>query len=268
MDDEEIRCPPTTHLVASVDDLTDMLDFDSADIDGMDDDAGEEQELVPTGHWTTTSPHDIYMVNTPKENDDEEREETTEDDPSKKQTKHRHRRRSKSCLGKNSDNSARENNTPVDSRGKNDHIALAAEHDEAASGEHSTDPTSEHGDAEDNPHQTPSGEENSPDEDAHIILERHLEQENLRSRLIGTTRSLKKQKQRLKAAQNTLNNRWNKMLDTEEKYGGSRHTKSYPKCKLLPEFDDEALEPIQPKNKTADQADCQDPDSMSHRSSL
>ena len=40
--DEEIRCPPTTHLVASVDDLTDMLDFDSANNDGMDDDAGEE----------------------------------------------------------------------------------------------------------------------------------------------------------------------------------------------------------------------------------
>ena len=45
------------------------------------------------------------------------------------------------------------------------------------------------------------------------------------------------------------------MLDTEEKYGGSRHTKRYPKRKLLPEFDDEALEPIQPKNKTADQPD-------------
>ena len=28
-DDEEIRRPPTTHLVATVDDLTDMLDFDS-----------------------------------------------------------------------------------------------------------------------------------------------------------------------------------------------------------------------------------------------
>ena len=41
-DDEEIRCPPTTHLVATVDDLTNMLDFDSGDIDGMDDDAGDE----------------------------------------------------------------------------------------------------------------------------------------------------------------------------------------------------------------------------------
>ena len=48
-DDEEIRCPPTTHLVATIDDLTDMLDFDSEDIDGMDNDAGDEQEPPPIG---------------------------------------------------------------------------------------------------------------------------------------------------------------------------------------------------------------------------
>ena len=41
-DDEEIRSPPTNHLIATVDDLTDMLDFGSEDIDGMDDDAGDE----------------------------------------------------------------------------------------------------------------------------------------------------------------------------------------------------------------------------------
>ena len=46
---EEICFPPTTHLIATVDDLTDMLDFDSEDIDGMDDDAGDEQEPLPTG---------------------------------------------------------------------------------------------------------------------------------------------------------------------------------------------------------------------------
>ncbi|EMS63475.1 hypothetical protein TRIUR3_24736 [Triticum urartu] len=33
-EDEEIRRPPTTHFVATIDDLTDMLDFDSEDIDG------------------------------------------------------------------------------------------------------------------------------------------------------------------------------------------------------------------------------------------
>ena len=37
------------------------------------------------------------------------------------------------------------------------------------------------------------------------------------------------------------------MLDNEEKYGGSYHTKSYPKRKLLPQFDYEAIEPTQRK---------------------
>ena len=37
------------------------------------------------------------------------------------------------------------------------------------------------------------------------------------------------------------------MLDTEQKYSNDCHTKSYPKRKLLPEFDDEA---VPPKNNT------------------
>ena len=117
------------------------------------------------------------------------------------------------------------------------------------------EPLPDHGNAEGRNHQSVSGEENSPDDDVHIIPKRNFEQENLHRRLIATARSLKKQKQRLKAAQNTLISRWNKVLDTAEKYGGSRHTKSYPKRKLLPEFDDEALEPTQPKNKTTDWSD-------------
>ena len=61
-----------------------MLDFDSEDIDGMDDDAGDEQETPPTGRWTATSSHDVYMVDTPnKANGDEK----AEDDTSKKQPK-------------------------------------------------------------------------------------------------------------------------------------------------------------------------------------
>ena len=83
-DDEEIQSPPTTHFVATVDDLTDMLDFDSEDIDSMDDDAGDDQEPAPTGHWTATSSYDIYMVDIPKDGNGEG---TEEDDPSKKQPK-------------------------------------------------------------------------------------------------------------------------------------------------------------------------------------
>mgnify|MGYP005836433861 FL=1 len=63
--DEENRYPPTTHLIANVDDLTDVLDINSEDIDGIDDNVGEEQEPPPTGRWITTSSYDIYMVDTP-----------------------------------------------------------------------------------------------------------------------------------------------------------------------------------------------------------
>ena len=77
-DDEEISRPPTTRLVATVDDLTDMLDLDSEDIDGMDDDAGDEQEPPPT------SSHDVYMVDTPKENDEEERKDAMKGCPLEK----------------------------------------------------------------------------------------------------------------------------------------------------------------------------------------
>ena len=64
-----------------------MLDFDSKNINGMDDDAGEEQEPPPTGCWTATSSHDIYMVDTPKENNDEEWKDAAKDNPLEKQPK-------------------------------------------------------------------------------------------------------------------------------------------------------------------------------------
>ena len=115
--------------------------------------------------------------------------------------------------------------------------------------------TPNHSDPEGRTHQTASGEENSLVDDAFIIPEKPLEQDNLRRRLMAMARSLKKQKQRLKAAQDTLNRRWNKVLDTEGKYGDDRHTKSYPKRKLLPEFDDEAAAPIPPKNNTSTRPD-------------
>ena len=58
-----------------------MLDFDSEDIDGTDEDAGDNQEPAPTGHWKATSSYDIYLVDIPKDGNGEG---TEEDDPSKK----------------------------------------------------------------------------------------------------------------------------------------------------------------------------------------
>ena len=45
------------------------------------------------------------------------------------------------------------------------------------------------------------------------------------------------------------------MLDAKERYGRECQTKSYPKRKLLPQFDDEALTPIPSKHDWADQPD-------------
>ena len=100
-DNKEIRRPPTTHFVATVDDLTDMLDFNSEDTNSMDDDAGDEQESAPIGHWTTTSSHEVYMVDTPKRSDDEEQRDATRDRSLDKQSKRRRKHRAKPHLDRN-----------------------------------------------------------------------------------------------------------------------------------------------------------------------
>ena len=82
-----------------------------------------------------------------------------------------------------------------------------------------------------------------------------MEQKNLYERLVATARSLKKQKRKLKTAEDALQIRWSKVINTTDKYGNSRRTKSYPKRKLLPEFDEEALEPSHSKNEKATRSD-------------
>ena len=141
------------------------------------------------------------MVDTPKENNSEEQKDAMEDNPLEKQTKRRRqRRRSKARHSKSSDTSTRKNNTPDDSKGNDDPMDPAMEQDEPGDVEHSPEPMSDDGDPEGKTHQPVSGEENRLDDDALIIPEKLLEQENLHRRLIASAGSLKKQKQRLKAA--------------------------------------------------------------------
>ena len=101
-DDEEIQSPPTTHFIATVDDLTNMLDFDSEDINGMDADEGDNEEPAPIGPRRTTSSYDVYMVDAPKY-DDEERKDAPKACSLEKQSKRRRKRRPKSRLNRNSD---------------------------------------------------------------------------------------------------------------------------------------------------------------------
>ena len=85
--DEEFRFPPTTHFIATVEDLTVMLDYSSEDIDSMDDDAGEEQaqKPPPIGRWAATSSYDIYMVDTLKEKEADGDNDEPVDKPPKHQ---------------------------------------------------------------------------------------------------------------------------------------------------------------------------------------
>ena len=78
-----------------------------------------------------------------------------------------------------------------------------------------------------------------------IVPEEPLEQERFKRRLIATARSLKKRQQQIQANQDLLNDRWTNVLAAEE-YGLERPTKSYLKRKLLPQFNEEAPEPIPP----------------------
>jgi hypothetical protein len=101
-DDREIYAPPTTHLVATVDDLTDVLDY--GEPSDMEKDADIDTTLPPvnTGRWTATSTYDVYMVDTPKS-------------PPRRQ-----RRRQKGNNGEPSGNVATANNNDAEDGDAND----------------------------------------------------------------------------------------------------------------------------------------------------
>ena len=84
-----------------------------------------------------------------------------------------------------------------------------------------------------------------------IVPEDPVEQERFKRRLIATAKSLKKKQQQLQADQDLLTNRWTEVLATEE-YGLERPSKSYPKRRLLPQLEEEALKPTLPAHDAAD----------------
>ena len=78
-----------------------------------------------------------------------------------------------------------------------------------------------------------------------------VKQERFKRRLIATAKSLKKKQQWLQADQDLLADRWTEVLAAEE-YELGRPTKSYPKCRLLPQLEEEALKPTLPAYDAAD----------------
>ena len=163
-----------------------MLDFDSEDIDGMDDDVGDDHEPAPIGHWKATSSYDIYMVDTPKDGDGDG---TVGDDAPKKQPKRR-RRRSKSRQSKNDDSGTGENKTPDSAEDNPLQQDSAQEDGEASPHERAADR-----EVEDDNYTPPSEDEASLDDDEFVIPSDPAEQERFKCRLLTTASSLKKKKQ-------------------------------------------------------------------------
>ena len=107
------------------------------------------------------------------------------------------------------------------------------------------------GDLEDDNYMPLSEDEVSLSDEEFIVPEDPIEQERFKCRLIATAKSLKKKQQQLQADQDLLTDRWTEVLAAEE-YGLERPTKSYLRHRLLPQFEDEALEPILPAQDAAD----------------
>ena len=108
----------------------------------MDDDAGDEQESAPIGHWTTTSSHDVCMMDTPKRNDDEDQKGATRDRSLEKKSKRRRKRHAKPHLDRDP----------------------AIEQGEPADDEHAIEQPSEQGNLDKQTKQPVPGEDNIPDD--------------------------------------------------------------------------------------------------------
>ena len=96
-----------------------------------------------------------------------------------------------------------------------------------------------------------SEDEVSLGDEEFIVPEDPVEQERFKRRLIATAKSLKKKQQQLQADQDLVADRWTEVLAAEE-YELGRPTKSYPKCRLLPQLEEEALKPTLPAYDAAD----------------
>ena len=97
----------------------------------------------------------------------------------------------------------------------------------------------------------PSEDEASLGDDEFSVPEDPVEQERFQRRLIATANSLKKKQQQLQANQDLLADRWTEVLAAEE-YELEHPSKSYPKRRLLPRLEEEALKPTSPAYDAAD----------------
>ena len=176
---------------------SDMLDYGSEDIDGMDDDADQEQRQNPpfTGRWTATSSYDVYMVDTPKGSGDDKEEleanKTSETQPKRRRPK----RRSKPHRLKYGNTGTGANSTPGDAENNEDPVGATSEQEEHDDRQDNPDEQAIEDDSEDDSYRPPSEEETSLGNEDFIVPEDPLEQDRFKLQLIATSRSLKKKQQ-------------------------------------------------------------------------
>ena len=258
-DDREIYVPPTTHLVATVEDLTDVLNYASEEATDMDEDVdgasgvASPMAISHTGNWAATSTYDVYMVDTPKEDGEEEK-----DPPKRRRTRKRSKGTGRGKGSQNNNTDATDNGaTPDDAEyqgnGDNTTPGQLGGPTGMSDNEDPEDPE----DPEDKNYLPESEEEVSLGPEEFIVPEDPYEQEKFRRRLVATARSMKKQRKQLQADQDTLNDKWVEVLAAEQDLELRRAdpVKSYPRRRLLPAFDDEVAENVPFKHDGADQPD-------------
>ena len=96
-----------------------------------------------------------------------------------------------------------------------------------------------------------SEDEVSLGDEEFIVPEDPVEQECFKHRLIATAKSLKKKQQQLQANQDLLADRWTEVLAAEE-HDLEHPIKSFPKRRLQPQLEEEALKPALPAYDVAD----------------
>ena len=179
-----------------------MLDYDFEDIDGMDNDIGDEKSQNPpfTGRWMAMSTYDVYMVDTPKEDDGDGGKDPVEDKPPVAPPKRRHQRRcSKSRREKDSNTGTGGNNTLDNAEDQEAPIEPTSEHDDWEEGQVNPDDPLEDEGSEDSNYVSISEEDESLVDEEFIMPEEPFEQERFKHRLIATARSLKRKQQQLEA---------------------------------------------------------------------
>ena len=96
-------------------------------------------------------------------------------------------------------------------------------------------------DPDDSNYMLESEEDISLGPDEFDVPEDFLDLETFRRRLVSSARSIKRGSKKLKADQDTLNDKWVEVLAAEQDLEQriADETKSYPRRRLLPAFDDE-----------------------------